>query len=465
MKFSLKGFIGQKGRNMTEGVIWKELLYFSIPTMIGLLFQQLYNTVDAVIVGLYVGKAALAAVGSTGSIINMLVGLCMGLSMGASVVISQCYGSHDDEGLSSAVHTTIVVTFALSAVATVVGILIVPLMLQFMDTPLDVLPEAATYLRIYFCGLSGLLVYNMGSSILRAVGDSARPLFFLVFSAVVNVIFDLIFVVEFSMGVMGAALATILSEFLSAGLILIVLTRSTAPYAIHWKRLSVNKATLRRILTIGLPSGVQQAVTSFSNVFVQSYINGFGSACMAGWSTYNKLDVFVLIPMQSIAMASTTFVGQNFGAGNLPRARKGVKTSLFMSIGITAILAGAMIAFSRPLAMMFSYEADVLEYSVRFLTILSPFYVCCCFNQIFAGALRGVGNSRAPMIIMLLSFVVFRQMYLYVNEVIFSGGFLPVALAYPMGWIVCSAVMTIVYRKSALCHPEEAPLSSRSIYG
>ena len=300
--------------DMTQGSIWRQLIEFSLPMMIGLIFQQLYNTVDTIVVGQFVGKEALAAVGTTSSIINMLVGFAAGLSTGSSVIISQCYGSRDHEGLHKAVHTSISITFILAVAFTALGVLWADTLLRLQSTPEDVFPEAHTYLTIYFSGLLGLLLYNMGSGILRAVGDSRRPLYFLVFSAVINTALDLIFVVVLGMGVEGVAYATIIAQFLSALLTLFVLTRDHAPYGIHWNRLCIDLPTLKRIISIGLPSGIQQAITSFSNVFVQGYINFFGSACMAGWSSYNKLDAFTLIPMQAIAMASTTFVGQNYGA-------------------------------------------------------------------------------------------------------------------------------------------------------
>ncbi|MEA4912665.1 MAG: MATE family efflux transporter, partial [Oscillospiraceae bacterium] len=300
---------------MTEGVVWKQLLEFAIPMAIGLLFQQLYNTVDTIVVGRFVGKEALAAVGSTGNIIFILVGFCAGLATGASVVISQCYGAHDYDNLRDAVSTTMSVCFLMCAIATVLGLFIVTPMLRMMATPEDVLPQAREYLTIYFAGVSGLLIYNMGAGILRAVGDSRRPLYFLIFSAVVNIIFDLLFVIRFNLGIAGVAYATILSQALSAALVLLSLSKTDAPYGLRWSKLRIQKEMLARIMGIGLPSGAQQAITSFSNVFVQSYINAFGSACMAGYSSYNKLDVFIVIPMQSIGLASTTFVGQNFGCG------------------------------------------------------------------------------------------------------------------------------------------------------
>ncbi len=441
---------GKGASDMTEGTIWKQLLKFSIPMAIGLLFQQLYNTVDAVVVGNYVGKEALAAVGSTGSIINMLVGVCAGLSTGATVLISQRYGAHDDKGLHDAVHTTMMVSCILCVLATVLGAVIVDPMLKLMDTPADVMEEARAYLSIYFMGVSGLLLYNIGAGILRAVGDSKRPLYFLCFSAASNIVFDLLFVVKFGMGVKGVAYATVISEFLSALLVLYVLTRDPAAYGIRWKHLCIRQDALKSILLVGLPSALQSGVTAFSNVFVQSYINGFGSACMAGWSSYNKLDAFILIPVQSLALASTTFVGQNWGAEKAERARNGVRQALRISLTVTAIMAAGMVIFVNPLLHLFGSDPDMIAYGRRFITIISPFYVTICFNQIYSGALRGIGNAKAPMIIMLGSFVVFRQAFLLFNKFVLGNSVLGVTLAYPMGWVLCSTLLTICYRRSAL---------------
>ena len=447
--------------DMTHGVIWKQLLEFSIPMGIGLVFQQLYNTVDTVVVGRFVGKEALAAVGSTGSIINMLVGFCAGLATGSSVVISQRYGAHDYAQLHVAVHTTISVTLILCAVMTGLGLLLVDPMLALMGTPADVLPQARTYLTIYFAGVGGLLIYNMGSGVLQAVGDTRRPLYFLCFSALVNTVLDLVFVIVFGMGVEGVAYATILAQFLSAGLVLWVLSRDNAPYGIRWTHLCLSREMLGQILTIGMPSAIQQAVTSFSNVFVQGYINAFGSTCMAGWSSYSKLDGFILIPVQSIALASTTFVGQNYGARNLRRARAGTWQALWMSLGITAIASVLVMAFARPLLGMFTQEPEVLDYGVRFLMWISPCYLLICFNQIFAGALRGIGNARAPVLVMLGSFVVFRQLYLYVNSLL-GNAFVPVALAYPVGWALCSVLLTVLFLRSRLCREGQVEQANAS---
>lgn len=434
---------------MTEGAIWRHIMNFAIPTAIGLVFQQLYNAVDTIVVGRFVSKEALAAVGSTGSIINMLVSLCAGISVGAGVVVSHHYGAKDFERLRNALHTTVIVTAVLSIFATVGGIFLTDPLLRLMATPPEVMGEANTYLTIYFAGIAGLLIYNMGSGVLRAVGNSRLPLYFLCLSAFLNIVLDLLFVIAFGLGVAGVAYATIIAQFISAALVIFSLSRGNKPYAINWRRLRISAEELKSIVLIGLPTGLQQAITSFSNVFVQSYINYFGTACMAGWSSYHKLDVFVLIPVQSISMASTTFVGQNYGADKLDRAREGVRKSLTFSVIVTSILCVLLIICRVPLLKLFNDDPEVISYGSKFIAMISPFYVVICFNQIYAGALRGIGNSRLPTAIMLFSFVIFRQAYLFVNRLL-GYHFALTALAYPMGWLVCSILMNIAYRRSPL---------------
>lgn len=441
--------------DMTEGNIWKHMIRFSVPMAIGLLFQQLYNTVDTLVVGQFVGKQAQAAVGSTGPIINTVVGFCAGLATGASVVISQRYGAHNDEGLQKAVHTTVALTFVLCLISTAIGMLIIDPMLRFMQTPEDVFADSASYLSIYFAGISGILFYNMGSGILRAVGDSRRPLVFLILSALLNTGLDLLFVVGFGMKVEGVALATVLAQILSALLIMVTLSREKGSYGIRWRMLRIDRDSVRQILRIGLPSSIQSAITAFSNVFVQSYINAFGSACMAGYGVYNKIDAFALIPVQSISMSSTTFVGQNWGAKQPGRAREGVRTATLMSIISTAVLGLLVYVLARPLMGLFSPEEDVIDFGIRFIHIVTPFYLAICFNQIYAGALRGVGDATMPTVIMLASFVVFRQIYLAVTKAL-GAGFLAVALAYPVGWILCSTLLVIRYSRSVLVRGEKS---------
>ncbi len=436
----------RKDVDMTEGSILKHLVTFAIPLLIGNLFQQMYNMVDTWVVGNYVSTAAYSAVGNVGPIINMLIGFFLGLSSGAGVVISQYYGAGRHLDVHDAVHTAIVMTLVIGVAFTGLGIFLVPYMLQLMNTPDTVLPEATTYLTIYFSGILGLMLYNIGSGILRAIGDSKRPFYFLAVCACTNVALDLLFVLVFKMGVAGVAYATIISQWVSAILVMTVLLRTSSCVKLKPRDLKVHWRILAKVFQVGIPAALQMAVTSFSNVFVQSYINFFGQNCMAGWTSYSKIDQLLFLPMQSIALASTTFVGQNLGKCQDERAHKGVRTSMLLGIGCTLVVMVPVMLFSPAMAAFFNPEPEAVEFATVFLRWLTPFYVLCCFNQIYSGALRGAGNSKAPMLIMLASFVVFRQIYLFImarvcNEVI------PIAMSYPAGWFLCSLLTTIYYLK------------------
>ena len=431
---------------MTQGSIIRLLLAFALPMLIGQIFQQLYSTVDSVVVGRFVGKEALAAVGSTGSVINSLIGFFTGLAMGAGVVISQYFGAKDEKGVHDAVHTAILLTLLAAVAVTVLGISVTPTLLRLMDTPEDVLDGAILYLRIYFAGIGGLMLYNIGSGILRAVGDSRRPLYFLIFSASMNVVLDLLFVIAFKMGIAGVAWATIISQFLSALLTMFILSRSNESYRLIPRDLRIHSHILRRILAFGLPGGLQNSIVSFSNVFVQAYINAFQSSCMAGWASYNRLDAFAWLPMMCIGMANTTFVGQNVGAGNIRRAKEGTRAAVLMAYAGTALIVAGLMLFADDALKLFNSDADVIFYGRRFILYLSPFYVPFCASQIYAGALRGAGDSLSPMLITLFSFVIFRQTYLFIGTR-FIDGPLFVGLSYPAGWLLSSTIMYIVYKK------------------
>lgn len=437
-----------QGRLMTEGPIWKHIVMFAFPLMIGNLFQQFYNTVDSIVVGNFVSTQALAAVGSTTSIINTIIGLFMGLSTGAGVVISQAYGAKNDKAVHDAVHTMVLTSFIMGAILSVIGVLGAPYMLRMMSTPADVFEDAKLYLQIYFSGALTIVLYNMGSGIMRAVGDSKRPLYFLITSACLNVVFDLVFVLVFHMGIAGVAIATVLAQGISAALILITLTRSHENYGLHWSELRIQWPVLKRIFAIGFPSALQMMLTSFSNIFVQGYINAFGSAGMAGWSSYSKIDQFVMLPMQAISLASTTFVGQNIGGRDIPRAEKGVRTSIRISFSVTLVLSVLLMIFARPMLRLFTDEPAVLDYGTLFIRTNTLFLPITCRNQIYAGALRGAGDSRAPMIMMLTSYVAFRQIYLFTVSRLFPGNPQVVSLGYPLGWLLCSTLLTIYYKKS-----------------
>ena len=430
--------------DMTQGSITKHLINFSLPLLLGNLFQQLYNMVDTWVVGNYVSNEAFSAVGTVGPVINTLIGFFLGLSSGAGVVISQYYGAGREEKVRQAVHTALMLTLVLGVVFTAAGIAMTPLMLQLMKTPAEVGPEQAAYLRIYFAGVMGLLLYNMGSGILRAVGDSRRPFYFLVVSAVLNTVLDLLFVIKFHMGVEGVAYATIIAQAVSALLTLWVLMRAEGGIRLELRALRFTWSVLRQIVAVGIPAALQMAITAFSNVFVQSYINYFGPDCMSGWTAYTKVDQLVILPVQSISMANTTFVGQNLGVGDTPRAKKGVRISLWLSVAVTAVLLIPVLLFAPDLTAFFNSKAEVVSYGALLLRLLSPFYFLFCINQIYAGALRGAGNSQMPMWIMLGSFVVFRQIYLYIMSNYISNEIIPIALSYPAGWFVCS-VATLLY--------------------
>lgn len=432
--------------DMTQGNVFQHLLIFSLPLLAGNVFQQLYNTVDTWVVGNYVSDAAFSAVGTVSPIINMLIGSFMGLSSGAGVVISQYYGAKRYDKVQDAVHTSIALTIALSILFTLLGVSMTPAMLRFMKTPDEVFGQSSLYLTIYFSGMAGLMFYNMGAGILRAVGDSRRPFYFLVAAAIINTILDLLFVIVFHMGVEGVAYATIIAQAISATLTVLTLLRTSSCVHLELGKIRFHIKMLRQIIQVGIPAALQMAITAFSNVFVQSYINQFGKECMGGWTAYAKIDQLLFLPMQSLGLASTTFVGQNLGIGQSERARKGVRTSLYMALTSTAVLSVFVVAAAPILVAFFNDTPKVVEYGTLFLRHLSPFYLLCCVNQIYSSALRGAGDSRAPMFIMLGSFVLFRQCYLYVVSNFISNTILPLAMGYPAGWLLCSTLTLLYYR-------------------
>lgn len=403
--------------DMTQGSIFRHLITFALPLLIGNIFQQLYNTVDTWVVGNYVSNEAFSAVGTVGPVINMLIGIFLGLSSGAGVVISQYYGAKRYDKVRDTVHTSIVMTLILAVLFTIIGIAMIPFVLNFMKTPAEVMPESSAYLTIYFAGVIGLMLYNMGAGILRAVGDSKRPFYFLVVSAMLT---------------------------------MITLFRTDSCIKVELKYLKLDKEMFVKIVRVGIPAAIQMAITAFSNVFVQSYVNYFGADCMSGWTAYSKIDQLLFLPMQSLALASITFVGQNLGIDQVGRAKKGARTAFIMSVVATVILTIPLLIFAPQLVSFFNGKAEVVAYGSMLLRYCSPFYVFCCVNQVYSGVLRGAGNSRAPMIIMLSSFVVFRQIYLFIMANFISNTIIPIALGYPAGWLVCSTLTLLYYRHADL---------------
>ena len=433
--------------DMTQGSTVGHLLRFAMPLMAGNLFQQFYNMVDTWVVGNFVSNEAFSAVGSVGPIINMLIGFFGGLASGTGVVISQHYGAKQEEEVRKAVHTAIAMTLVLGILFTIVGIGMTPFMLRFMKTPDNVMPESTAYLTIYFGGIMSLMFYNMGAAILRSVGDSRRPFYFLVVCAILNVILDLVFVLGFGMGVEGVALATVLAQTVSAMLVLLSLFRANNWVRLQLRRLRLHWDVLKKIISIGIPAALQFAITAFSNVFVQSYINYFGADCMSGWTAYAKIDQLLLLPMQSIALATATFVGQNLGSGQPERAKNSVRIATGLSMLSAAVLFLAIIyPFAPYLVSFFNSKEAVVEYGTLFLRWMSPFYLLHCISQVYGCGLRGAGNTKASMVISLGSFVCFRQVYLFVMANFISNTVLPIALGYPAGWLVASIAALVYYR-------------------
>jgi len=430
--------------DMTQGNILRHILTFAFPLLIGNLFQQLYNTVDTWVVGNYVSNTAFSAVGTVAPIINMLIGFFMGLSSGAGVVISQYYGAKQVDKVQQTVHTAIMLTLIMAAICTVAGIAVIPLMLKLIKMPADALPEATAYLTVYFSGLIGLMLYNMGAGILRAVGDSKRPFYFLVICALLNTVLDLLFVLVFDMGVEGVALATALSQAISAMLVLILLMRSNSCVNVRLTKLRLHTDVLKKIFKVGVPAGLQLSITAFSNIFVQSYINYFGTDCMSGYTAYTKVDQLLILPMQSIGLALTTFVGQNLGCNQLARTKKGVRYSMITALSSTAVLLVPIIWFAPQIVAFLNAKAEVIEYGSTFLRYMSPAYLLCVFNVIYSGALRGSGDTRTSTLITLMSYVVFRQIYLFIVSQV-CNEILLIALSYPAGWLVCSIAHAIYY--------------------
>ena len=443
--------------DMTQGNILKHIIVFAVPLLIGNLFQQLYNTVDTLVVGNYVGNDAFAAVGAVAPIVNMLIGTFSGLASGAGVVISQYYGAKRFDKFKESVHTALLMTLILCILLTVIGLVMIPLMLKIVDLQENATAEAKTYLTIYFSGLTGLVIYNMGSAILRAVGDSKRPFYFLVVCAILNTVLDLFFVLKEPFGingVAGVALATVVAQSVSAFLVIITLLRTKSCVKLNIRDLRLHKDLCLKILSIGTPAALQMGITSFSNVFVQSYITHFdiertSQDYMSGWTAYLKIDQLLFLPMQSVALAVSTFVGQNLGHGDTARAKKGVHYATVISLVATCILMVPVLIFAPDIVRFLNPKKEVVEFGKMFLRLLTPFYLLCCFNQIYASALRGAGDSKAPMFIMLASFVAFRQLYLFTMSKV-CNEIVPIALGYPAGWLVCSLLTAIYFYKTDL---------------
>ena len=440
-----KPLAAEAGNRITEGVIWKQLLLFFFPILLGTFFQQLYNAADAMIVGRFVGKEALSAVGGgTGTIIQVLVGFFVGLSSGATVVISQYYGAKRAEMVEYAVHTAVAFSLAAGALMMIAGIVAAPAVLEAMDTPADVLEPSIIYIRIYFAGLIGNLIYNMGSGILRAVGDSKRPLYFLIASCMTNIVLDLLFVVVFHMGVAGAAAATIISQALSAALVIWVLMRTKDMYSLELKKIRFDGRMFARIIRIGLPAGLQSIMYSLSNLMIQASVNALGTDTVAAWTAYSKIDSVYWMIINAFGIAATTFVGQNFGAGKKDRVRKGIRVCMGLSFGSTIILSFLLYTVGGSFYSLFTADAAVTEIGVEMLKFLAPFYFTYVSIEILSGALRGVGDCWVPMLMSCIGVCVLRILWI-VAVVPLRRDIYNIMFSYPLTWTVTSVLFVLYY--------------------
>lgn len=448
MSIKKRTLFNQKSTDMTQGRILPLLVTFAVPILLGNIFQQLYNMVDTWVVGNYVSNEAFSAVGSVGPIINALIGFFLGLSSGAGVVVSRHFGAGDEEDVNKTVHTAIIMTAFFSVIVTAAGVLMTPFFLNMMKTPPEVMPESLSYLTIYFAGISGLMLYNIGAAILQAIGDSRSPFIFLTVSAALNVIGDFVFVLVFDMGVAGVAWATIISQWVSALLVIITLMRTDTCVKLKLGSLRFDLDKFSMIVRIGIPAGIQMAITSFSNIFVQSYINYFGADCMSGWTAYGKIDSVMLLPMRAVGVAATTFVGQNIGVGDDERVKAGIRTAQFLSFVSLGISMIPVMLFAPQLVAFFNPKPEVIELGALIIRVMSPCYFIICVYDVLVGVMRGAGDAKTPMFIMLFSFVVFRQIYLYVMTNYIANEVVPVIMGYPLGWLVCAVLIVIAFRKS-----------------
>lgn len=430
---------------ITEGVIWKQLLLFFFPIVLGTFFQQLYNTADAIIVGKAVGKEALAAVGgSTGTLINLLVGFFVGLASGASVIIAQLFGARRAQDVSRAVHTTIALALSSGALLTAVGLLCAGGILELMGTPQEVMAYALPYLNIYFLGMIPQLVYNIGSGVLRAVGDSRRPMLFLICAALTNIVLDILLVLGLNLGVRGAAIATVLSQVVSAVLILVSLCHAQPVYRLHFRRIRFHGDMLARIVRIGLPAGLQSVMYSLSNMIIQASVNGFGTDVMAAWTAYGKIDGLYWMMISAFGVSITTFAGQNFGARRYDRMRRSVRVCLGMAAGVTVFMTALILAVGRPMLGMFTDDAHVVEMGMSIIRLIVPTWITYLCIEILSGAMRGAGDSLMPTLMTLTGVCLMRVFW--VTVVVPRMHQLPVLmLSYPITWVITSCMFIVYY--------------------
>ena len=439
----------KKTRLMTEGSIWKSILLFSVPLILGNLLQQLYNTADSIIVGNFVGSNALAAVGSSGSPIFLLIGFSQGIAVGAGVVVAQYLGAKDREDAQRAVHTALALAVLLGLILTIGGILVSRALLTAMDTPAEVLEDAVTYMQIYFGGVLFSVVYNMAAGILNAAGNSQRSLLYLGIASGTNILLDLVLIAGLRMGVAGAAIATDISQLVSCVLALRFLMQVQDDYRVTAREIRVHGKMAVRIIKVGLPTGIQNMVISLSNILVQAGVNGYGAAAMAGFAAYMKVDGFNILPIMSFSMAATTFVGQNYGAGNLKRVKKGTWVTLGMGVLYTLCTGALLLAFQNPIMHLFTSDETVVSFGCIAMHYFCPFYFLLAILHGMAGAVRGTGRSVPPMVVLLVSLCLFRVAWIQLILPFFSG-IEGVFVLYPVSWAL-GAVLMVLYAWKGSC--------------
>lgn len=432
-------------QQITEGVIWKQLLIFFFPILMGTFFQQMYNTVDTIIVGRLVGTEALAAVGATGPLVSMVNGFFIGVSSGATVVLSQAYGAGDRKGVSDSIHTGVALSLVLGVMLTAIGICLGGRVMGWMGTPENCMADATTYLRIYFAGSIGTVVYNMGAGILRAMGDSKRPMLFLMVTCILNVVLDLLFVAVLHMGVAGAALATVLSQMISAVLPIVVLLRQKED-RLELRKLRIERSLLGRILRIGIPAGLQFVTFDFSNILIQSGINSFGDITMAAWTAHGKTDALTWMVTGAFGVSITTFVGQNFGAQKYSRIRRGTWTCLAMGVVMVAALDALLLAFRTPILGIYTDNPEVIAVGSMVMLSIMPYEFLFMPIEVFAGTMRGVGNSLMPTLITGSCVCLFRVVWL-MTAVRHWHSLKTLTLSYPLSWALAAAVFLVAYFK------------------
>ena len=432
---------------MTSGSIGKRMMFFALPLLLGNLFQQLYNTVDSLIVGNFLGSSALAAVSSSGSLIFMLIGFLSGISAGAGVVISQYFRAEDVPNIQRAVHTTVAFGIAAGLLMTIVGILLSPQILAWMGTPESVMPESISDLQIYFSGSLGFVLYNVFVGILQAVGDSQHPLYYLMASSVINLVLDILFIGFFHTGVSGAALATVISQVFSAILCFVQLLRTKESYQLRLSSIRFDLPMLGRIIRIGLPSGIQNSIIAFANVVVQSYINAFGEMAMAGYGAYTKIEGFAFLPINSLTMAMTTFVGQNLGAGQTERTRKGARFGILVTVVMAELIGVIVMLFAPQLIAAFDSTPAVVQFGVEKARTAALFYCLLAYSHSVASVIRGAGKAVVSMLIMMTFWCVVRVAFLAVS-IPFTHSVLMVYAVYPLTWALSSVAFFFYYRRA-----------------